>query len=156
VAEDLAAILRKARIEDLDLGTPCKVSRETSLREAHRLLDERHTGALVVCDEERVVGIFTDRDVLYRTALEGPDPDTPLAELMTREPTTLSPEAPLSEAVEAMTRGGLRHIPLVAGERFEGVISSRDVLKFIAAHFPESVLNLPPRLNQTLRRPEGG
>ncbi len=154
--DDFPTILRNARIADLDLQRPCRAASETRLDEAHRLLDERHPGALVVCEDDRPVGIFTDRDVLYRTALEELPGDTSLGELMTPDPTTLDSGAPLTDAIEAMIRGGLRHIPLVDGGRLVGIVSSRDVLKFIAAHFPESVLNLPPRLHQTLRRPEGG
>ena len=56
-----------------------------------------------------------------------------------------------------MVKGGYRHVPVVdAEQRQVGLLSSRVILRFIADHFPEAVLNLPPRLNQVLSRPEGG
>jgi hypothetical protein len=56
-----------------------------------------------------------------------------------------------------MTVHGYRSVPLVdERDRWLGLLSSRNVLRYIAEHFPEAVLNLPPRLNQHLRRAEGG
>ena len=56
-----------------------------------------------------------------------------------------------------MTKGGLRHIPLVDDEgRMAGIVSSRAVLRYLARFYSASVLNLPPRLDQRLARPEGG
>lgn len=134
-----------------------RVSSSTPLSEVYRVLDDRRTGAVLVCDDDRLVGIFTDRDVLYRTAAESTDPDTPISELMSREPETLSAGHRVADAIEMMTTRGYRHIPLVDGEgRLTGLLTSRDILRFIADHFPEAVLNLPPRLHQQLNRPEGG
>ena len=129
----------------------------TTLEEAYALLEESKHGAVVVCEDDRVCGIFTERDVLYRTALEDLDPRTPLADLMTRDPYTLHLDARVAEAVKAMTERGYRHIPLVSSSgSCVGLLASRNVLRFIGDHFPEAVLNLPPRLHQQILRPEGG
>ncbi len=67
-----------------------------SVREAARLMSENHIGALLVMDEGRLAGIFTERDALNRVLAEGRDPDsTPLSEVMTRDPVTLSPHCRL-------------------------------------------------------------
>ncbi len=120
-----------------------------------RMRRERQGYAMVI-EEDRLVGIFTERDVLERTVLEG-DPSTPIAELMTRDAVTLRPDQGLAEAIGIMADQRIRHIPLVdrAGREC-GLIGGRDVLRYIAEFYPESLINLPPRLDQTMTRPEGG
>lgn len=122
------------------------------------MFDEERRGGVVVVDAEgRAVGIFTERDVLYRTALEEIDPGTPIAEVMTRSPETLAVDARVAEAIDLMQSGGYRHIPLVDSTgRHAGILTSRDVVRHIASYFPEIVLNLPPHLHQLFERPEGG
>ena len=111
----------------------------------------------MICDGDHVVGIFTQRDVLYRTALEGLDPQTPIADVMSTRPITIHLDAPLAAALAAMVDGGYRHVPVVDDrDRQVGLLSSRVILRFIADHYPEAVLNLPPRLSQVMTRPEGG
>ena len=149
--------LGDVRISELRLEVGGAVAPETPIGEVYELLHRQRHNAAVVCDGDEVVGIFTQRDILYRTALESPDPETPVGELMTREPFTLTLEHKVADAIHAMTVRGHRSVPLVdARGRWLGLLSSRNVLRYIAAHFPEAVLNLPPRLDQHLARPEGG
>ena len=149
--------LGDVRISELRLEVGGAVAPETPIGEVYELLHRQRHNAAVVCDGDEVVGIFTQRDILYRTALEAPDPETPIGELMTAEPFTLQIDQKLADAIHAMTVHGYRNVPLVDGRgRWLGLLSSRNVLRFIAEHFPEAVLNLPPRLNQRLRRAEGG
>lgn len=157
MARQIEEILKSATIRDLRLESGEAVSRSTSLGEVCEILDRRRFNAVAVCDDRRVVGIFTQRDLLFRVALERVDPDTPIGELMTPEPLTIELHQPLREAVRAMTERGFRNLPLVDSEgRWVGMVSSRNVLRYIAEHFPEALLNLPPRLNQQMPRPEGG
>ncbi len=150
-------ILREVRIRDLELEEPCRVDPDTPLGEVYRRLDVERPGAVLVCEEGRVIGVFTDRDVLYRTALEGFEPSTPIRDLMTPDPVTARADQRLAEAISAMIRGGHRRVPLRDGDgRDVGIVSGRDILRFIAGHYPEAVLNLPPRLHQQMSRPEGG
>ena len=149
--------LGDVQISELRLEVGGAVTPDTAISEVYELLDQRRLNAVVVCDGDAVVGIFTQRDILYRTALETIDPATPVGELMTRDPFTLRLDQRLADAIHAMTVHGYRSVPMVdEGGRWLGLLSSRNVLRFIAAHFPEAVLNLPPRLDQHLARPEGG
>jgi CBS domain-containing protein len=157
MSPSIEQILQGVRIEEIDVREVCRVEPTTPLAEVYRLLDERHLGAVVVCERSRVVGIFTERDVLYRTALEAIDPQTPIRDLMTATPRTLSPNQRVAEAIAAMVEGGFRQIPVVAdGGSLVGLLTSRAILRFIAEYFPGAVLNLPPRLHQTLSQPGGG
>jgi len=157
MAPGIEEILRDVRVADVKPESASPVSPSTTLGEVYRLLDEGSRGAVVVCEGDRIVGIFTERDVLYRTSLEGIDLDTPISELMTRDPESVPVTTRLADAVRAMTEGGFRHLPLDDGDGCcAGILTSRDVLRFLADHFSEAVLNLPPRLHQRMRRPEGG
>lgn len=157
MTESIEEILRDIRIADVEPESSPPVSPSTPLGEVYRLLDEKGRGAVVVCDGDRMAGIFTERDVLYRTSLEGIDAATPISDVMTRDPESLPVTARLIDAIRAMTGGGFRHLPLVADDgSCSGILTSRDVLRFIADHFSEAVLNLPPRLHQKMPRPEGG
>jgi CBS domain-containing protein len=153
----IETLLKEVKIGQLHLAEPCRVEPDTILGDVCRLLGTRRIGGVLVCEAERLVGIFTDRDVLYRTALEGTSPKTPIEEVMTRRAVTLSPDQPLAAAVEPMCRCHCRHVPLVdAEERATGLVTSRDVLSFIAESFPKTFVNFPPVLHQRLLRPEGG
>ena len=157
MARSIEEILRDVRIEEIKLRPAVRATRATPLEEVYGLLEMSRHGAVLICDGEIVCGIFTERDVLYRTALEGLDPATPIGELMTPNPVTLERRALVAEAIRLMTERGYRHVPLVNAEgEYQGLLASRDVLRFIADHFPETLLNLPPRLRQTYSTPEGG
>ncbi len=157
MSRSIEKILRDVRISELRLEVGGGVSPDTPIAEVYELLDRQRRNAVVVCEGDAVVGIFTQRDILYRTALEAPDLETPIRELMTPEPFSLRMDQKLADAIHAMTVHGYRNVPLVDGRgRWLGLLSSRNVLRYIAEHFPEAVLNLPPRLHQQMARPEGG
>lgn len=150
-------LLRKVKVHDLTLQTDHRIDPSTPLSEVYRAFDEQGHGAAMVCDGNEVVGIFTQRDVLYSTALEELSPDTPISELMNQRPVTIGLDERLSQAIEAMVDGGYRHMPVVDAQGAQvGLLSSRVILRYIADQYPESILNLPPRLHQVMRRPEGG
>ncbi len=98
-----------------------------SVREAVRLMSENHIGALLAMDEGRLAGIFTERDALNRVLGEGRDPDsTPLSDVMTRDPLTLSPQTAATQALRLMGEVGFRHLPVVEDDEVYGIISLRD------------------------------
>lgn len=149
-------LLATVRIRDLPRRRVCTVSRSTTLGEVYRLLDEEHSVAVLVCDEDELVGIFTERDILNRTALDGVA-ETPISELMNPIKASLSPDDRLADAIELMHETGYRHIPLPHREGAKpGLVGGRDILKLIADYYPETLLNLPPRLHQQMTRAEGG
>ena len=80
----------------------------------------------------------------------------PVDRFMTRDPACLGPSASLGEAVRLMTEGGYRHIPLLDDRgRRAGLIAARDIVNYVAEHFPAEVVNLPPRLDQVFKTAEG-
>lgn len=100
-----------------------------SVREAARLMAQAHVGSIMITQNERLVGIFTERDALNRVLAAGLDPDrTPLSAVMTPDPQSVSSEHLLGHALHQMFEGGFRHMPVVDNGRPVGMVSSRDAL----------------------------
>ena len=108
---------------------PVTASAEITVAAAARLMKERRIGALLVVQDGRLAGIFTERDALFRVVAEGRDPaKTLVADVMTPNPRTISPDRPFGHALHLMYEGGFRHVPVVDDGRPLGVVSSRDAL----------------------------
>ena len=96
---------------------------------AARIMLQSHVGAVVVVDGTRLVGIFTERDALFRVIAAGLDPKTTkLAQVMTAEPRSIKPSATFGNALHMMYEGGFRHVPVVEDGCPVGMISARDAL----------------------------
>jgi CBS domain-containing protein len=148
--------LRDERLRNLPVSNPTCVPMGTDLAETLRLMKKDDVGCVLVCDGERLRGIFTERDVLNKVIGAGVSEAEPIERYMTPDPEVLKEDDSLGDAVRLMTEHGYRHIPLVdkAGMRL-GMIAVRDIVHYVAEHFPEEVVNLPPRLHQTFKTPEG-
>src|SRR6266545_4935914 len=100
-----------------------------TVTEASRFMRERNVGALMVVDENKLVGVFTERDGLFRVLAEGRNGETTaLADVMTKNPKTIAADKPFLHALQAMHEGGFRHLPVVEEERLLGIVSVRDAL----------------------------
>lgn len=106
----------------------CTIS--TGVTEAACLLAEQRIGALPVLDGERVVGIFSERDLLYAIARDGAAAlARSVGEVMTTPAITVELETDALEALGLMTRRRVRHLPVVQGERMIGFVSIGDLVK---------------------------
>jgi CBS domain-containing protein len=113
-------------IEDQQVVT---AAADTTVLSAARLMKQHKTGAVMVVEAGRLVGIFTERDALYRVVADGRDAEhTRLSEVMTRSPQTLHPDKSFAEALHIMHIGGFRHVPVVEDSRPVGVVTARDAL----------------------------
>ena len=101
----------------------------STVTQAARVMKEHKTGALLVCESGRLVGVFTERDALFRVTAEERDPHTTrVSEVMTADPQTISPDKPLGHALHMMYEGGFRNVPVVENGRPIGMVSARDAL----------------------------
>ena len=97
------------------------------MRGAKRMA-ENSCGSILVMDEGRMAGIFTERDVMVRVVAAGRDPaKTKLREVMTADPDTIGADEPVTTAVRRMDEGAYRHLPVVEGGEVVGVLSIRDI-----------------------------
>jgi CBS domain-containing protein len=126
-----------------------QVSPETTVAEAVHAMVSHRQGCVLVTENDRLLGIFTERDVLTRVVAEEHDPkSTVVRDVMSRDPETLTADEMIAFAMNFMDVGGYRHVPLVDHDgNPKGVVSVRDVLRYLAEFFPEEVLTVPPRPN---------
>ena len=104
-------------------------SSQTTVYEAARLMLEQAIGAILVVDEGALVGIFTERDVVFRVVAQGRDAfRVLLGEVMTPRPLTADPEMTFGRAMLIMHERHFRHLPVVADGKPVGIVSARDAL----------------------------
>ena len=102
---------------------------QTTVSEAAQLMKQSQVGAMVVVEGARLVGIFTERDALFRVVAEGRNPQTTkVGEVMTRDPQSIAPDKPLGYALHMMYEGAFRHVPVVENGQLLGIVSARDAL----------------------------
>jgi CBS domain-containing protein len=120
----IAAILK-------DKGTEvATIAGDATVAQAVALLGERRIGALPVLESGEVVGIISERDVIYCLRTNGPEVlDWPVSRVMTAPAITADSDTPVLSALALMTQRRIRHLPVVAGERLAGIVSIGDLVK---------------------------
>ena len=125
-------LLLTARLADVGFSTPVVVDVETPVAETIDKMRRQKCGCALVFQDNRLVGIFDERDVLTRVAAPGLDSAaTPTSAVMSRDPLRLSPDDPPAFAVHCMVSKGFRHLAVLSGERLEGYISVRNILEYL-------------------------
>ena len=109
------------------------VSPLVTVSQAAQEMNRRKVGSVLVMEGGQLLGIFTERDVLWRVVAAGLDPKTtPLSQVMTRNPITVGPDTPIQSVMDVFTEKRFRHLPVVDDGRLLGVISIGDVLRWAA------------------------
>jgi CBS domain-containing protein len=99
----------------------------------------------LVCAGGRVVGLFTERDLMQRVLAPGRDLDLPVSAVMSPEPVAVNLKDSVAAAVRRMEEGGYRHLPVIDGAgRPGGVLSVKRIVHYLAEHFPAVIYNQPP------------
>ena len=109
----------------------------TTIAEAASLMAQRRVGSTLVVDDQRLLGIFTERDIVKALSQDASATHQAIGHWMTRNPQTISSDATVDEALRRMLDGGFRHLPVVDGERMVGMISMRDLSRAQVAHGEE-------------------
>ena len=105
---------------------------DATVLDALRLMDAKGVGALVVIQENRLVGIISERDYARKVVLKGrSSKDTPVRDIMTENVYTVHPDQTLEECMELMSSKSIRHLPVMEKDQIVGVISIRDVMSAI-------------------------
>ena len=129
----------------------------TPLSKAIEVMKQDEGGCAIVCEKDgRVVGIFTERDLLTKIVGQETDANAPVSDWMSPVVATLAPDATLGDVVAVMNDKGYRNIPLVKDGKLVGSVSVFDVIRYLAESYPQTTMNLPPNANQVMDRPEGG
>lgn len=128
------------------LKPPITVPCRTSVRDAVEAMNAGRVGCVLVVDGDALAGVFTERDVLTKVVSRRIDPDlTSIDHVMTEDPECLTLDDGIVYALNKMSVGGFRHIPLVDEQnRPTGVVAMRNIVDYLVHLFPTQVLNLPP------------
>lgn len=105
-----------------------------SVRDAARMMRDRHVGAVLVVDDDRPVGILTDRDIVMRAVIEGRDPNTtPVRDVMSGSLTVVGSGQKIDDAVIAIRTAGVRRLPIVdAAGKAIGIVTLDDLVVLMA------------------------
>jgi CBS domain-containing protein len=124
-------------LDDLEVADPVVVASSDPVDGAIRRMQAAGSDCVLVADDGRLVGVFTDRDAVLKVAGRAVG-GRPIGELMTRDPVVLRHDDPIAVAIHKMAVGGFRHIPIVDDGRPIGVVSARSVFRHIAAQLEQA------------------
>ncbi len=120
----------KKKVREAMSRDPRSVGESTSAQEAARLMKEQDVGSLPVVEDERLVGIVTDRDIVIRgVAVRSDVSSLSVMEVASHEVTTVAPEQDLDEALRLMAQEQVRRLPVVDGDRLVGILAQADVAR---------------------------
>ena len=135
IDSEMERCLLHDRVVQLLPRKPIIVEPSTTVGEVLERLVERSIGCVLVVEEERLIGIFTERDAVVRVGIAIDDVrDHAISEFMTPSPETVEIDAQIAYALQRMDVGGYRHLAVTSQGRVIGVISIRDILKYLARH----------------------
>lgn len=142
-------------IEAVYPAPPLVVDPSMSVRDVLALLKAERTGSLLVCEANRLVGIFTERDAV-RLMARGADLNVPVSEVMTKDPVSVNSGSSLGAAIRKMSEGGYRRLPIVDEQNTPlGMVKVSGIVRYLVEHFPQAVYNLPPEPNVVMQQREG-
>lgn len=135
---------------------PVVIDASATVAQAVQVMNVHHTGCVLVQQNDRLVGIFTERDVISKVFGLEDCHSVSVAMVMTRDPEVLESKDELAFALNRMSVGGYRHIPIVDKGKPVGVLSVRDIVHYLADMHPEGIVNLPPSPGSAIFRSVDG
>ena len=115
-------------IRDAMTGDPRSIGASATVVEAARLMREEHVGSLPITDDERLVGMITDRDITTRVVAEAADLETTsVGDVYSRDPISVEADKDLGEALQLMARHQVRRLPVVENGRLIGIVAQADI-----------------------------
>jgi CBS domain-containing protein len=144
------------RVRVLPTDDYVAVSPYTPLSQAIEAMKNDEGGCVIISDDGRVTGIFTERDLLTKVLGEKVDLESPISHWMQPVVETLSSEATIGDAVRLMNEKSFRNIPLVKKGDLVGSISVFDIITYLAECYPKATMNLPPLSAQVMDTVDGG
>ncbi|HTY09694.1 MAG TPA: CBS domain-containing protein [Bacteroidota bacterium] len=144
-------------IRILDLRRALVVDSAADVGTTIEAMQQRKTGSVLVVKDGLLVGIFTERDILMKVVNKKTDLyKVKVSEFMKASPEALHLDDSIAYAMNIMSVGGYRHVPIVDDQkRPVSILSVKDVISYIVEHFPDEILNLPPKPLRTTSEREG-
>lgn len=151
----LRQLLTTSRVRQLGPKEIPVLQGEQTVSEAVRQMRSHSHGSAMVCRDGKLVGIFTERDLLKLMA-EGKSLDLPVSQVMTSNPRTVGLDDALMKVIQLMDEGGYRRLPVIdASGSPVGIVDVKSVVHFLVEHFPKAVYNQAPRALSSAKDREG-
>ena len=116
---------------------------DATVFEAIEMMDQKNVGALAVMENNRLVGMISERDYTRKVFLRGKrSRETKVAEIMSTDVTTARPQEGVDECLRVMTEKHIRHLPVLDGENIVGIISIGDLVKWVIASQSAAIAHL--------------
>jgi CBS domain-containing protein len=143
-------------ISKVDLQRPAIVPSGTPITAAVREMKNNQIGCVLVIDAgKKLIGILSNGDLMHEYVGSTLPGDTSVDIIMTKEPFSGTPVLSVQEALELFHSNTFRHLPILNGDRIEGILSIRGLMTFIGQHLPLEVMNLPPDSSLIASRTSG-
>lgn len=132
-------------IGKVDLQRPAVVPAGTTIIDAVKEMKYNQVGCVLVVDAGgKIIGLLSNGDLMHEFVGSTLPGDTPVDIIMTKAPFTGTSTLTVQEALEIFHSNPFRHMPILSGEKIEGILSIRGLMVFISEHLPLEVMNLPP------------
>ncbi len=139
-----------------------KLEADATIAQAMDKLSEKRSGAILICNpDETLLGIFTERDALRlmtpgSTGSSETDWTASIQTVMSKTPETVKASESVGSAIQKMSRGGYRHLPILAEDgKPVGIAAVKGLVHYLVDHFPATIYNLPPSPNPVTTEREG-
>ena len=147
--------VRDDRVKNLLTDAPVSVAADLPLAQAIARMREAESGCAIVCEGERVAGIFAEGDFFAQVVGEEVDLNAPVRDFMARDVTALAPDATLGDALQMMIERGSCYLPVIEQGRLLGAVSISGLITYLAESYPKELMNLPPIPAQDLMLADG-
>ena len=155
--KSVTELLRDIKIHQIANPRLVQAPGDISVQCAVELMQEKRSGYIIIAENNKVVGIFTETDVMMQILNKEIDWNRPVKDFMVTAPKVLSPQDPVGAAIDLMSQYSFYHIPLVGKDgELSGVLSVRSLIRFLSDFYPTEVHNLPPNPDQIVETEEGG
>jgi CBS domain-containing protein len=126
-------VVKIIKIEDWMSKPVRRVTKDISLRKAIKIMDENNIGVLPVVENDKPIGVITERDILRRAVAKGLDLDKKTAEdIMTKNPITIEHDASILEVTRLMSENNFRRLLVVKSGKLVGVVTAKDVIEVMS------------------------
>ncbi|MDA0349506.1 MAG: CBS domain-containing protein [Verrucomicrobia bacterium] len=137
---DVGKSIMENALSTLNPKTPIIIPPTTTVAEAVNLLRGKHIGCVLIGTADKIVGVFSERDVLIRVGEKYEESaDQPVTRYMTIDPEQLDINTPIAFALNRMSVGHFRHLPVTSKGQLVGIISIRDILSFLSEWYPDLI-----------------
>lgn len=152
---DLRDLLDSTHVGELTIADRPSLSRGDTVADAAAKMREASHGSALVCEDGKLVGIFTERDLLKSLAADD-GLSASINDVMTQNPQTATTSDSLTHVMELMDKGGYRRLPVVdETQKPVGIIDVKTLVHFLVEHFPESIYTQASHAHLTARHREG-